>query len=923
MDLLEDRTAAETRQQARRLLASIETLPSGQRHGRLRELTSDPDTIALVEHWLDGAEAGAGPSAAADDTARAGDDGEDTELDIGDVLGAWKLVERIASGGMGTVFLAERIDRAYSRRVAIKLLRGTADATTVERMSLERQILARLQHGGIARLYDGGSTPAGHPYLVMEYVEGLPLDRYCAEQRPGLAARIRLFQRICEAVEAAHRHLVVHCDLKPANVVVRPDGEPVLLDFGVARAAGSARATAGGSYCTPAYASPELLSNRVVSTGSDIFSLGVLLTELLAGQRASRAPGAQLPLPSALAAPDLPWRARLRGDLDAIAARASAAEPARRYQTVTELREDLDRYLRRHPVRARPATPGYRLRRLLRRRWVEASFVGLVALLSTGFVWGLQRERDAARHAAATSEQVQQLLVDAFTVADPKIGKGSVDLSARDVLDAAAAKIDDGSIRDPGLLAPLQQALGKAYGNLGHPELAEPLLLASADAFQQPSVGAPGKAAEVYSELAVLRANSGMGASAVAAGRRSLALREQVHAGPLEVADSLNSLGIALVKMDAREAETVLNRALALRLRHAGTPSVPVASTLHNLGMLARKRGDFIAAERWYRQALAMKEALGGGENASYEHSLSGLAQSLAGQDRLVEAAQLQRRVLALSRHLYGDGTGVATAHNELASTLHDLGAWPEAAAHYKEAARLSAASAGADSVDYAVQLNNLASLDEDRGAIAEAERGFRRSLAIRTAKLGESDPSVLRARLNLGRLLLRSGRAAEAGGLIAPAWTTWRATQGDGPASRGHRLLFAEWLLATGQRGQAADELRALAAQPLGRPRRAAWLASLQADLAARAGDRRGVVDARRRAVDILAAAFGAAHVETARRRVEYAQGLADAGDDAGARMQLQLAVPVLAPRLADGAPLWTAIHGLQARLGKAPDAR
>ncbi|MGH8084327.1 MAG: protein kinase domain-containing protein [Lysobacter sp.] len=903
---------------AHALFEAIAGLPPRRQHERLRELTCDAQTIAMVEDLLDAHTRSLDSLGASLSTAVAAS--PDTELSVGDTLGAWKLVECLASGGMGTVFIAERADRLYTQRVAIKLMRGQPDAATTERMAAERQLLAQLQHPGIARLYDGGTTPAGQPYLVMEYVDGLSLLHYCREQRPGLQQRIGLFQSVCRIVECAHRHMIVHCDLKPGNILVRADGEPVLLDFGIARGLGSG--VERGGFCTPAYASPELLAGRPVSTASDVFSLGVVLIELLAAQRVPRDQDNReqpLPAPSRLAGDDATgWRGQLRGDLDAIAAKACALDPAQRYSTVAELHEDLQRYREHRPVLARAPSPGYRLHRLLRRRWREAAVLAGLSMLVAGFVWRLDDERRAAYRAAQTAEQVSDMLASSFAAADPKRGKGNTELSAREVLDAGAASLDSKEIRDPAVLARLREVLGYAYHNLGQPQLAEPLMIASIDGYLDPTVRNPTRAAKVLSDLAVLRGNSGRDKEAIAAARRSLALREQIGAGPVEIADALNSLGITLVDADREEAERVLARSLELRRRHVGEPSTAVAATLHNLGMLQRHREDFVGAEDFYRKSLAMKRALGLADNANYEYSLSGLAQSLRGQGRLAEAADLQRDALKLALRLYGDGTGVGTAYNELANTLHDLGRWPDAARYYAASERLAAASAGEDSIDFAISLNNHASLNEDRGAIAAAERGFRRSLAIRSAQLDADNPSVLRARFNLGRLLLREGRLVEAGALIESAWGTWQRNNDPGePGSIGHRLLVAEWLVAAGRTDEAAREVRAIAAIGPDRPKRLAWLHSLQGALSAAAGNRNAALDYDRQALQTMVGEFGAQHVEAARHRLGYADRLAAAGDSVRARAELDRAVAVLAPQLAPNAPLWTRIRALQASLG------
>lgn len=916
MTWLDNAGLDESRQQTvRALLDELLRQPPALQRAHLRELTTDVETIAIVEQLLDQRTRSLGEGAAP--TGEVAAKPPATELQAGDVLGTWRLVERIASGGMGTVFVAERADELYRQRVAIKLLHGRADAATAQRMATERQLLAQLQHPGIARLYDGGTTPAGHPYLVMEYVEGLPLHRHCRERRPGLQARIELFQRICRAVQAAHRHLIVHCDLKPGNVLVRADGEPVLLDFGIARALEAGGD--GGGFCTPAYASPELLAGRPVSTASDVFSLGVLLAELLSARRVPREPGdpaGALPMPSRIAEGDaIAWRAKLRGDLDAIVARATAADPEQRYASVAELHDDLQRHRQHKPVLARAGSTGYRLRRLLRRRWRGAAVLAAVALLSGVFVWQLAHERSVAQRQALIAEQVSDLLADSLQSADPKDGQGSTELTARQLLDASAQRL--GQVSDPAVLARLRDVLGNAYLHLGQSAVAEPLMIAAADGYLDPSVRRPLRAADVLNELSVLQSNSGHKKDAVATARRALALVEVHGGGPLDLADSLNSLGIALVDVDNDESQRVLERALELRMRHIGENSVEVASVLHNLGMLARHRAQWKQAEDYYRHSLAIKDAIGETDSARYEYSLSGLAMSLRGQNRLAEAAELQREILRFAIHLYGEGDSVSSAYNELAYTLHDLGRWAEAKPNYAASERLAAEASGEDSIDFAVSLNNHAYLDEDRGALDEAERRFRRSLAIRRAALDPDSPSVLRASLNLGRLLLRQDRLQEAGPLIEQSWAAWqRKHDPHHENSVGHRLLYAEWLIADGEVAQARAELDALAAD-VERAKHVAWRESLLADLGRAAGDRASVLEHRRRAVQAWADDLGPDHVEAARVRVAYAEALLADGDVLRARDELAHAQRVLLPQLAPQAPLLDRMQALQARLG------
>jgi len=287
-------------------------LAPDERRRRYDEEGADTATIAEIESLL---ECEGGDTVLRAPVLRALGAMPETELAEGDRLGAWRLLRRLGSGGMGAVHLAERADGHFEQQAAIKLIRGLPGSDTLVHFARERQILATLQHPRIARLLDGGATPGGQPYLVMEYVEGEPIDAYCRDHRLDLRARLALFRSVCDAVQFAHQRLIVHCDLKPSNVLVRTDGTPVLLDFGIARALDRPRAAEADGYFTPGYASPEQLAGETLTTASDVYALGLVLFELVTGRKprvdaadrtVARLAEAQV-RPSELAG-DMPWR---------------------------------------------------------------------------------------------------------------------------------------------------------------------------------------------------------------------------------------------------------------------------------------------------------------------------------------------------------------------------------------------------------------------------------------------------------------------------------------------------------------------------------------------------------------------------------------------------------------------------------------
>jgi eukaryotic-like serine/threonine-protein kinase len=328
-------------------------------------------------------------------------DAQQGERLAGSLIGPYRIVRQLGRGGMGTVFLATREDEEFEQRVAIKLVRG--GEMLVQRFRQERQILASLEHPNIARLLDGGTTPDGLPYVVMEYVDGMPIDAYCRTYALSIPDKLRLFLQLCDAVEHAHRALIIHRDIKPANVLVTADGVAKLLDFGIAKltsTSGPLDATATRIW-TPQYASPEQLLGRVVTTSTDVYSLGVLLFELLAERKPfdadTRLPNTEAPLPSSVAHGAANIRA-LRGEVDDMVMAALEVDPARRYGSVEKFAEDVRRYLSGHPIAARRSTFGYRASKFVRRNLLAvAAAVVIVVITAIAFAATLHQKRIAER----------------------------------------------------------------------------------------------------------------------------------------------------------------------------------------------------------------------------------------------------------------------------------------------------------------------------------------------------------------------------------------------------------------------------------------------------------------------------------------------------------------------------------------------
>ena len=415
------------------------------------------------------------------------------ELEVGSRLGPYRIVELIGRGGMGAVYRATR-ELDFEKAVAIKIIRqGLPRSLVVRRFHIERQILARLEHPGIARLLDGGTTADGCPYLVMEHIDGVPILDYCRDHGFDLRRRLELFLQVLEAVAYAHRRLVVHRDLKPDNILITPDGTAKLLDFGIAKLLDPTEALSA-ELTLPAerpmtllYASPEQVRRQSITTASDIYSLGVVLHHLLTGKSpyplthgswsemvrvvCERQPE----LPSSLL-PAGTQRRGLVGDVDAILLQALRKEPHRRFASVERFADDIRHFFEHRPVRARRSTWLYRSSKLFRRRPAATGAVVLLvvfSLASTGLWRRAERQRVEAVRDQVRAERVAGLLSDVFRSADPDTARGAM-LSAQSIVDQARARLSATTEDEPELEADMASTLARLYTDLGlHDHAAE------------------------------------------------------------------------------------------------------------------------------------------------------------------------------------------------------------------------------------------------------------------------------------------------------------------------------------------------------------------------------------------------------------------------------------------------------------------
>jgi serine/threonine-protein kinase len=833
---------AERFARAEALFHGAEALAGPEREAFLaRETAGDAALRAEVESLLAAAEGRPAfleqPAVAAVAPVEAAE----PELELPATLGPYRLLSEIGRGGMGRVYLAEQATEAFRRQVAIKLLAGPG--LFRERFRAEQRILAALEHPGIARLYDAGTAPDGRLFLALEYVEGETLTAHAAARGLGLAARLRLFGEVCAAVDYAHRHLVVHRDLKPANILVTAAGEPKLLDFGIAKLlqpeTGAASETiAALRWMTPEYASPEQVRGEAISTASDVYSLGVILYELLTGERpyrlttrtpeeASRAVLEQEPRrPSTAASSDggVPAveRRRLRGDLDTIVLKALAKDPARRYASAAALAEDLRRHLEGRPVHAQPDRLGYRARKFVRRHLagVAAGALAAVSLIAGlgAALWQARiarGERDRARIEAAKANETARFLSALFENADPARARGER-LTVREVLDRGAARLGRDLEGQPEVRASLLALIGSVYRDLG---LLDPARRTLEEARRVAEAGAGGESlatAQALAELAALQRLLGDLETGRAAADRALAIRER-RLGPEhpEVARTLATLALFDRNQGARpEARRKLERALAIAERGQIAP-VETAKWLNHLGLIQQDLGELETAVATYRRALEQLERAEGPESPLLALPLDNLGMTLRALGRLEESRGVLERALAQAEKGYGTAhSQYGTALNSLGNVLLDLGRHEEARERFRAAAVNYERALGSESHYLPWPITNEALCLMELKRPGEALALFRRALALREKSYGAEHWEVASSHADVGLALAALGDRGGAEAAMRRAVAIGRRVIVPPTPTFAELAIYLAELLAEDRRD---EEARALFEEALG----------------------------------------------------------------------------------------------------------
>ncbi|MEM1203719.1 MAG: serine/threonine-protein kinase [Acidobacteriota bacterium] len=771
-----------------------------------RETAGDPELRREVEEMLAAEDDGDSRiGSALRDVLGGMEDGEP----IPGRLGPYRIVGEIGRGGLATVYLGERDDDEYCQRVAVKWLRrGLDTGDLLRRFRQERQILARLDHPHISRLLDGGSV-GGRPYVVMEHIEGEPIGTYCRERRLGLGARLDLFLGVCDAVAYAHRSLVIHRDIKPGNILVTGDGQPKLLDFGIAKLIrpelhddrDAAVTEPGLRLLTPEYASPEQVRGEALTTATDIYSLGILLYELLVGERpyeldgrdaasveravcggSSEAPSVRLRRLGPAGGEVTPQQ--LRGDLDTIVLMALRKDPARRYPSVEQMADDLDRHLRDLPIRARRDAWTYRLGKFVRRHRAGVAGAALLAVTLTGASLVTARqariaetERNIARTQRTVAETAVEFLVEIFQVADPGEAQGSK-VTARELLDAAAARL--GELEDqPEVQAKLADTIGRVYLNLGFYDRGAELLSQALEIRRRNLEGRHPDVASSLDHLGEARFHQNRVQEALELVAKALEIRRlqlgDEHPDTSESLDNLAAIRFALG--DYRGAETLFRHNLELRERHLGPRHEDVAATLDNLAIVMQRLAAPEEAEALWRRALDLRVALLGEAHPDVAKTRVDLGALLYASGRLGAAEGLYRKALESQLAVLGDDhPEVAVTWINLAALLRARGNDGEAEDLLLRAIEVQRRHLDRDHVNRSYPLVHLAALLRRRGGVEDLDRAealYQEALGIRRLKLPPLHPDLAPpleslAQLELARLDLAGEKARSAAAAAA-----------------------------------------------------------------------------------------------------------------------------------------------------------
>ncbi len=746
---------------------------------------------------------------------------------IGTHIGPYRIEKLIGEGGMGEVYLAMRDDDQFEQKVALKLVRpGYRSSQMLARFRMERQVLARLTHPNITQLLDGGIDQDGRPYLVMQYVEGISITKFCDKHALSIEERLNLFRTVCSAVQHAHRNLVVHRDLKPSNILVTEEGTVKLLDFGIAKLLDPewditmAVTQSQFRLMTPEYAAPEQVRGATITTATDVYALGVLLYELLCGRRPyslsnrmqaeierivcdvtptrpSTAISEADPARASITAETISKARRtgvsrlkkaLQGDLDNIVLMALRKEPERRYASPDQFAEDIARYLSGRPVRAEKDRMAYRFKKFVyrNRRLVTVAAAALLLILGFSVIMTVQairisnqadvlaQERDRAQLEADKANQVAGFLEDLFKASDPfqDTPERRDTLRVRDFLAIGAQNVEKDLADQPEIQAALFDVLGRVHRNLGDFKSAQTLTEKGLDIRKNIYPTAHTDLAESMSEMGALYRDQGDFKSAEPLLEGSLQMLKSLHGNDHPfVADGLTSLGsLRQAQGEYALAESLYTEALQIDQR-AAVEEITIAADLNNIAAIHLMQGRFDEADSLFKIVLDIRQRVLGPRHPNVVETLNNRAFVLQKSEHFDEAESMFRTALEINREIFDDKhPRVVDATMNLGLLLKTAGKLDEAETLYREGLALHGEIYGNSHPNIATDLHNLGALLKAKEDYAGAAVAYEEALTLKRQLLGDMHPSTAATINNLGVLYKSESNYARAEPLLREA---------------------------------------------------------------------------------------------------------------------------------------------------------
>lgn len=702
-------------------------------------------------------------------------------------IGYYSIKKRIGIGGMGEVYLADRTDGKFHQNVALKLMRHSVSSHDQERrFEQERTILSSLNHPNIARLLDGGISEDGRSYYVMEYVDGIPITEYCSKHNLTISERLALFKQVCKAVQYAHSNFIVHRDLKPDNLLVKNNGIVKILDFGIAKMIDDSldeksmhQTSVGLRMLSLKHAAPEQLTLEPITTATDVYSLGVLLYQLLTDshpydlkeknlQESEYIIRNQEPRRPSLVSKR--WQSKLKGDLDSIILKALRKEPQERYESAQNLLKDIERYEKSIPVTARHDSIPYSTRKFIKRHTIPLLFTFLIFVIVIGFTLfythRISQEKQLAELQAQKAEQITLFLMDMFEANSPSQTGGEI-LNLQNMLlrgESEAGKLEG----YPEIQAQMYEVIGEIYRRLGQYDKSESLL------------------------------------------RQSLQVRQELYGNyHPETVSVFDKLGLLLInKGNFFKADSILSLSLEIRENHLQSTGPALAQTLSNLAYVTRRRGDYITAEEMYRRSLAIREEHLGPDHPLTLENMNSLGVVLHYKGKYRETESLFREILDRRQKMLAPvHPDIAISQNSLGALLMNLGNYQEADSLLQEALTIRKKLYGEDHPYVALSLNNLAFSQLDQNKFDLASKYVEEAYRIRMEQLGENHTNTAITNLILARLMLKTNRPDSALSLFQEAFHTFRENLTDNHSFTAQSMLgIGSSYLKKNEPGQAKE---------------------------------------------------------------------------------------------------------------------